>query len=434
MKEKRHYSGKGLALGVIVSILLMFTIALNINLLLIFSIVLSILSFSIAGEKDGQILRKNKFYIFSYTIIAILILSIIISNKIALDSHEGNVYKDVSKSPYYSGSLTPYDNLDKKYFDFPDGKYYYNIRTNMSEPLNLTAKIELFGIKYEDIKSSTALLFYFYEDYNNIKLGEMVNFTLKQADDQNLIGNVFFNFYTEKHSHHYINYIIKFLIEVNDPLKIKKIYSIIEFNSSLNNLEYGYFEGSRAIPEGALTSGMEVLVAPPILYNYAFVLLFAYLFIVVLCFIFQRFNLAKFMVVIYILIGFILLFWYVSWGIENPERMGLGFPWTTSWDFSWLDPNTWINSFTNWISNWLDDNPDEDYAIENNNASVLNMEWLRAIMLTIIAILQWTFSIGIVLIIMIQITAAFNNIFSVDMVGSQLQIKELIKELGGVKK
>ncbi len=137
---------------------------------------------------------------------------------------------------------------------------------------------------------------------------------------------------------------------------------------------------------------LDVLTGGQLINTAAFILLLAYLFILALGFVWQKLDIVSAMVIIYVVIGIILLLWYISYSL-NDDATAIGLP------------------------------------------SFFNMDWpgglnvLRDIMIIVLAVFQWFFSIGMVLALMLIMTFAFGKLFGFSQAAQSMLQDLKIREL-----
>ncbi len=429
-KDKNTYSKKGLLVGAAVSILFMFALfSWSFELTLIILLGLTIGGyFLLPDEKSRKTYKKNKFYVIGFILISGFILSIVLSSKIQRENHQGNIFYESSGSRALEGNISPDDITPEEFIDFPNKDYYFQARTDYFGFTNFTIDLNINDYVKKDFKNSFIGIWYYYDlDLDDSTLIKSLQFDLKQKGE-NLICGIPFNFTSSRYDHYQINYLFKIFLEMkNDPLKYIDVGARIEFNSNIqDDIVYTYKKINSYIQEGMLYEGAEGDEnetrgddaaskeifqpsrgrGPAALALTGFILLMMYLFILVLCFVWQRFNIVQFMIIVYILLGIILLFWYVSWaanpsveetedGVNGVEdRLGVGFPFNVEWKWT-----------------------------------IINFDPIRIILLIIITFVQWAILILIPLLIMTKITMVFGNLFKADEAAEKYEIKMSIREL-----
>ncbi|MGQ4876695.1 MAG: hypothetical protein ACP6IY_21720 [Promethearchaeia archaeon] len=402
MKDKN----KGLIIGIIISIFLMFIFLCAPLLLLLFiSIFFSVIFYFFILEKRKR--KRAKWYILTFIMIASTIFTTIFSTNLIRYNHKGNIYYEKS-SRFNEASLYSF-NWDKDKIIFPSESELFRVSIYDFEGYTLfNINLTLF-CKIEDIKKVMVNMSYYYDgEIDNIKIisNNIKKFEFNLKEREYVLGSITINFTAKQYDHYKINYLfIIYVILANK--NINELRAIITFgcNKDDEKIKYDYFvpSGYARNYEGQAyfdSNYMNILIGKGILPVAAFILLFSYLFILGLSFIWQRFDLANFMIIIYVVMGIILLFWYITWALDgNASRLGL--------------PEVF----------------DQEWKVKGIVVEYLNLESLRMIIILYVAIVQWCFTILMVLSLMTIVTYAFDKVFAIDKISSTIYDKKLL--LGG---
>ncbi len=164
-----------------------------------------------------------------------------------------------------------------------------------------------------------------------------------------------------------------------------------------------------------------------------FLILICYCIIMALCFIWQRFDIVVFMLVIFITIGMMILFWYIAFGIEDPSRLGwdaLNSNWDMSWAFNWIYDidETLKNSLWGDVEDWWEEVWGIE-SVEDAARNSMNFNPLRDMLKILIALIQWFFNVGLLLIVMCLVTYAFSSMFKIDFAVKLEQLRNAISEM-----
>ncbi len=436
--RESKYSKKGLLVGAGVAILIMLAL-LSSSIEIIIMITLALVAlpyFLLTDYEQRKKLRKFRYYILAFVVIMGFLLSILLFSRFQLANHQGDSFMDQSIPKSNEGFIFGQDGVSEDLIDFPDKNYYYQASTDYFGDTEFIVELTVYNYKKSDFERAFVMVLYYYDlDLQSASIiCDRLELNLSNVDG-NIFSKFSFSYDPEQYSYNQINYLFKLFLEIKGDKYYETTYSLVEFDSNLEDLgekvNYVYKEIQPNIASGELYEGgtaNELMKGPEILYTYAIIILLCYLLILVLCFVWQRFEILNFLLTIYILLGVVVLFWYITWGSEDPSRLGIpnegfGVLFHMSWDLSF------ISDIINAIIKACNDADKLDWWEDLEYIPAFNLDPLRMFILAIIAMLQWIFSVGIFLLIMIKITLAFGNLFKADQLEDMYEMKLAIKDL-----
>jgi hypothetical protein len=189
-----------------------------------------------------------------------------------------------------------------------------------------------------------------------------------------------FSFKPSKVNFTFITYLFNIVMKPGKNQTVDYISTNIEITSNLDNqnntyIRYSYFYPPYTPDSGNLKNtffnlfgGNEYLITAGV------IMFLTYMIIFVASLIWQKFEIAGFIYLLYVFISIIILFWYILEVIANPSVL----------DFPFIDRNWgFLNS-------------------------------LKSFIIITLSIFQWTFTIGIILVIMFIITKSLGALFSLE--------------------
>ncbi len=396
-------------IGSVISILVMFPILnapLEVKLIIsIFSLIIYYFTF------DKDLRKKYRYYVIGIVIIISAISIDLFYFNYTERNHSGNIFYENSNSAINTGNIFEADNFNFDTIMLPDDDKFYVIQTNYFGNTNLSIDLTLLETNIDYIINCTFDIYYYYD--NNIEELKMLaigNEIILNNTSNHLIGKNIITYISNQYSYEQINYVFKIYIKTDPTESIYSLSAIINFQTNIDediyNLKYtyqrissNYFSG--LLYSGSLGYGVTLIKGGNTISVAATVILITYLFIFGLSFIWQKFEIAHLLLIVYVVIGILLLFWYIFWAVTGHySDMG-------------LNPDT-INFWRFWVKDIVD------------------------LIIVIIAVFQWAFTVGLVLGIMFLITKAVSAMFMADkmsqvgeMRSSMIRMSERIKQLEG---
>lgn len=406
MNESPRNQWKGWLIAAVISVisglaLLNVSIEFILLILILFS---GLLPFIAKDPKSKTFFRKNKYLLAIFIMISSSVLIVLTSSQIQRKNfHTGNVFREQFTPSQSEGFIFGDNSIPDEYIQVPEEFNFYRLRTEEFGHTSIQIWIELYDI---EIESMIGTMWYYYDNNigNAIMYNESIEFEISESDgDTFAFGNL--TFISFQSSFQTINYLFKILAKPSDSRGFEQINLKITFETNLDVVDYSYIE-SRNLPieGGFLGDTLEIteglgFTPTPVLLIAGFVIILSYILILALSFVWQKFDIAAYIFILYTIICIVLLFWYVTWGMENPTEI-IGNP-IFELDWSVLAVNL---------------NPVKDFLI------------------AIIAIQQWVFSIGIILVVMLLITKTFTSVFNPipgEITRIKLQLSELMDKVGG---
>ncbi len=381
---------KGLLIGIVISVLLMFVLLSSPMILIFFMSIFFtlIFYFFILDSKEKR--KKARWYIITYLMITGIVFGTMLSAYMAKLNHEGNTFYETT-STINEGSLYGFNWEERDVLGIPDNELF-KARTNYFGGTQFNINLDLNKGSLEDFKRISVKTWYYYDsDIDEMRTLRGEEDFIMEEQNEGLSGNVNINFTIDQYSHHHINYLFRIYLYLEDISEIDTVSSRIVFNANISaiyELEYSYYMPSFLFPGDynepsqdnwtyeEEDTDMNILSGAPIIFFAAFILLLSYLFLLGLGIIWQKFDIMNFMIIVYAVIAIILLFWYISWGLSG-HATDMGLP-------EMFNAEEWIFGLT----------------------------WLRNIIIIIIGLFQWLFSVGTVLGIMMIVTIGFSRLFA----------------------
>ncbi|MGQ4876065.1 MAG: hypothetical protein ACP6IY_18520 [Promethearchaeia archaeon] len=420
MREKSKRTIGIIIIIVFCALLMGIALSSSLEILLLLTIGFSIIYL---GTADKQERKRAKYYILSLIIVSGLILTylFIINQDYRHNPSSGEFYFQDAKS---NDGIYSKDANELKEYQFPENAYVY-IKTDHFGQTNFSIRIKInnLNINTDDIDNFSLNYQYLYDsEIDNIKFGKIhiVSLSISDIKDGVLI-KLNCNTSVLKYDHEFITHLFQFNVKLNKILSCLTANIKINIDANTTDIYYGVLKESM-LPEGQIKAKYVIFGwwlyfldhltgkndteafaynnllfgDSGILVSTAIIIMAVYFIFIVASLVYQRFDIFAVITPLIAIICILILLWWLAYNIDTGG--------STS--------STALNILK---------------AVSN----IIDSKELEYLLIIVIASMQWSYTVGIVMVIMFLVSKALAELFGID---TKLYAKQLAIQVmkGGV--